>query len=96
MALSVIASAARSSENRFLDGYQVWPLGKPGLYGSSDGRAVSAKTTLAIVRMWQTEKTWVGPHWKQTKDGALKSVGVARYGKRKGRIVADFHGKSVN
>lgn len=32
-----IASTARMSDNRFLDGYQVWPVGKPGLYGIEDG-----------------------------------------------------------
>src|SRR6185503_7953283 len=32
-----IASTARESDNRFLDGFEVWPVGEPGLYGSADG-----------------------------------------------------------
>jgi len=32
-----VASTARMSDNRFLDGFQVWPIGKPGLYGREEG-----------------------------------------------------------
>jgi hypothetical protein len=56
------------------------------------------KSTLFIVRMWQAEKAWGGPHWRQIKDDDFKSagVGVARYGKRKTQIVMNFYGKVVN
>jgi hypothetical protein len=63
-----------------------------GMYGGAQ------KSTLAVVRMWQAEKAWGGPHWKQIKDRDFKSAGagVARYGKRKTQIVMNFYGKVVN
>ena len=63
-----------------------------GLYGGAQ------ETTLRIVRMWQDEKAWGGPHWRQIKDKDFKSVGiaVARYGKRKAQVVINFYGKHID
>jgi Cysteine-rich secretory protein family len=63
-----------------------------GMYGSGK------ETVVRIVRLWQTEKSWNGPHWRQIKDPEFKSigVGVARYGKIKTQIVINFYGKSVD
>lgn len=62
-----------------------------GLYGNGK------KTVIRIVRMWQAEKSYGGPHWRQIRDKDFKSfgVGVARYGKRKTQIVINFYGKPV-
>ncbi|MEX1296565.1 MAG: CAP domain-containing protein [Candidatus Limnocylindrales bacterium] len=62
-----------------------------GLYGSGK------TTVIRIVRMWQAEKSYNGPHWRQIRDRDFKSfgVGVARYGKRKSQIVVNFYGKLV-
>jgi hypothetical protein len=63
-----------------------------GLYGTA------AKTTILIVRMWQAERTWRGPHWRQVKDGDFQSigVGVAKYGWRKSQVLVDFYGKVID
>jgi hypothetical protein len=62
-----------------------------GVYGT--GR----QTVLAVVRMWQAEKSYNGWHWRQIRDTRFKSfgVGVARYGNRKTQIVVNFYGKLV-
>lgn len=63
-----------------------------GLYGSAK------KTVVRIVRMWQAEKSYRGPHWRQVKDRDFKSagVGVAMYGSRKSQLVVDFYGKVID
>ena len=63
-----------------------------GMYGS--GR----QTVVRIIRMWQSEKAWNGPHWRQIKDPEFKSVGVgvARYGSRKTQLVMNFYGKRLD
>lgn len=62
-----------------------------GLYGGAQD------TALRLIRMWQAEKKWRGPHWKQIKDPDFKSagVGVAKYGGRKAQVVMNFYGKAV-
>lgn len=63
-----------------------------GMYGSGQ------RTVVRIIRMWQTEKAWNGPHWRQIKDPDFKSmgVGVARYGNRKTQLVVNFYGKKLD
>jgi hypothetical protein len=63
-----------------------------GMYGTGK------QTVVRIVRMWQSEKAWGGPHWKQIKNPKFASVGVgvARYGSRKTQIIMNFYGKKVN
>jgi hypothetical protein len=63
-----------------------------GMYGTGK------QTVVMLVRMWQAEKAWGGPHWKQIKNGKFESVGVgvARYGSRKTQVVMNFYGKPVN
>lgn len=63
-----------------------------GMYGS--GQA----TVIRMVRLWQTEKSWGGPHWRQIKSPDYRSigVGVARYGRYKTQIVLNFYGKAVD
>ena len=63
-----------------------------GMYGTGK------QTVIRIVRLWQTEKSWRGSHWRQIKDPDFKSVGVgvARYGNRKTQIVMDYYGKKVD
>lgn len=63
-----------------------------GMYGTGK------QSVIRIVRMWQAEKAWRGPHWKQIKNGKFASVGVgvARYGSRKTQIVMNFYGRKVN
>jgi hypothetical protein len=60
-----------------------------GLYGTA--RA----TTIRLVRLWQSEKRYRGPHWRQIKDRDFRSlgVGVAKYGQRKAQVVVNFYGK---
>lgn len=55
-------------------------------------------TALRLVRMWQAEKTYRGPHWKQIKDRDFKSAGVgaAKYGSRKVQLVMNFYGKVID
>lgn len=62
-----------------------------GLYGTGK------QTVLAVVRMWQAEKSYNGWHWRQIRDKDFQSfgVGVARYGNRKTQIVVNFYGKLV-
>lgn len=62
-----------------------------GLYGTGK------QTVLTIVRMWQAEKSYNGPHWRQIRDKRFQSfgVGVARYGGRKTQVVVNFYGKLV-
>jgi Cysteine-rich secretory protein family len=62
-----------------------------GLYGTGK------QTVIRIVRMWQSEKSYNGWHWRQIKSSKLESigVGVARYGKRKTQLVLNFYGKVV-
>ena len=54
-------------------------------------------TAVQLVRMWQAEKSYRGPHWKQIKDKDFQSagVGVAKYGSRKVQLVMNFYGKVV-
>ena len=63
-----------------------------GLYGTGK------HTVVRIIRMWQAEKAWNGPHWRQIKDPDFKSVGVgvARYGNRKTQLVINFFGKPLD
>lgn len=63
-----------------------------GFYGGAQD------TALRLVRMWQAEKSYRGPHWRQIKDADFKSagVGVAKYGSRKAQIVMNFYGKVVD
>lgn len=63
-----------------------------GLYGTS------TQTVVRVIRMWQTEKDWNGPHWRQIKDPEFKSVGVgvARFGNRKTQLVINFYGKKLD
>lgn len=63
-----------------------------GLYSGSQ------VTVLRVVRMWQAEKAWRGPHWRQLKDSDFKSagVGVAKYGARKTQLVVNFYGRLVD
>lgn len=63
-----------------------------GMYGSGQ------QTVVRIIRMWQSEKAWNGPHWRQIKDPEFRSVGVgvARYGSRKTQMVMNFYGKKLN
>ena len=62
-----------------------------GMYGSGK------QTVIRIIRMWQAEKSYGGPHWRQIRDKDFKSFGVAvaRYGNRKAQIVMNFYGKSI-
>ncbi len=62
-----------------------------GMYGTGK------QTVVRVVRMWQAERSWGGPHWRQIKDPEFKSVGVgvARYGSRKAQMVMNFYGKAV-
>lgn len=62
-----------------------------GYYGTA--RA----TALRVTRMWQAEKSYNGPHWRQIKDPKFVSVGVAsaKYGSRKSQLVMNFYGKLV-
>ena len=54
-------------------------------------------TVLMIVRMWQRERVWQGPHWRQLKSTKFQSAGygIAHYGGRKTQIVVDFYGGYV-
>ncbi len=63
-----------------------------GMYGSAK------KTVVRIIRMWQAEKSYNGPHWRQIKDPDFRSVGVgvARYGGRKTQLVMNFYGKKLD
>lgn len=62
------------------------------LYGDS------RKSVVLIVRMWQAERQWGGPHWRQIKDRDFRSIGigVARYGARKTQLVVNFYGKLID
>lgn len=62
-----------------------------GMYGTGK------QTVIRIIRMWQAEKSYGGPHWRQIRDKDFKSFGVAvaRYGNRKAQIVMNFYGKSI-
>ncbi len=63
-----------------------------GLYGTG------TQTVVRIIRMWQAEKAWNGPHWRQIKDPEFKSVGVgvARLGSRKTQLVINFYGQRLD
>ena len=63
-----------------------------GMYGTAKS------TVVRIIRMWQTEKSYNGPHWRQIKDPEFKSVGVgvARFGGRKTQLVMNFYGKKLD
>jgi len=58
----------------------------------------SQVTAIRIIRMWQAEKAWRGPHWKYVKNAEFKSagVGVAKLGLRKTQLVVDFYGRVVD
>jgi len=62
-----------------------------GFYGTA------GDTVIRVIRMWQSEKSYGGWHWRQIKDADSKSagVGVARNGKRKVQIVMNFYEKVV-
>jgi len=63
-----------------------------GMFGTAK------QTVVRMVRMWQSEKSWGGPHWRQIKDPDFKSigVGVTRYGNRKTQIIMNFYGKKLD
>ena len=63
-----------------------------GMYGTGK------QTVVRIIRMWQAEKAWNGPHWRQIKNPDFRSVGVgvARYGNRKTQVVMNFYGKRLD
>ena len=63
-----------------------------GMYGGAQ------PTALRIVRMWQSEKSYRGSHWRQIKNPDFKSVGVgvAKLGSRKAQVVVNFYGKRVD
>ena len=63
-----------------------------GLYGTG------TQSVVRIVRMWQAEKSYNGPHWRQIRNKDFRSfgVGVARYGKRKTQIVVNFYGRLID
>lgn len=63
-----------------------------GMYGTG------MQTVVRVIRSWQTEKAWNGPHWRQIKNPEFKSVGVgvARFGNRKTQLVINFYGKKLD
>jgi len=63
-----------------------------GLWGGAQ------KTAISVVRMWQSERSYGGTHWRQLKKATFKSVGVgvAKYGSRKAQIVMNFYGKVID
>jgi hypothetical protein len=63
-----------------------------GLYGTA------RQTVITVIRMWQSEKSYGGSHWRQIKDKDFKSVGIgiARYGSRKTQLVMNYYGNVVD